>query len=174
MTAGRSPQSSATLFHKGSRGSDLKNGRRASTTIDNVLAAVDDFHTRIALAVTPARRERAVRRTAPKALDERRVRRYLREVENGVRTARPVGRRARAGVAATNGPLNTFQFEPTLPVWSNLSCEFRQVLGILGILASPRAPPLVARARSNRSWPADRDADAGRITVSPRRERRRC
>ncbi|GAA3507798.1 integrase/recombinase XerC [Streptosporangium album] len=59
----------------------LKNGRRAATTIDNVLAAVDDFHARSALAVTPARRERAQRRTASKALDERQVRRYLREVE---------------------------------------------------------------------------------------------
>ncbi|GAA3507520.1 integrase/recombinase XerC [Streptosporangium album] len=59
----------------------LKNGRRASTTIDNVLAAIDDFHARRALAVTAARRERAQRRTAPKALNERRARRYLREVE---------------------------------------------------------------------------------------------
>ncbi|WP_326640327.1 tyrosine-type recombinase/integrase [Streptosporangium sp. NBC_01755] len=64
----------------------LKNGRRAPITIDNVLAAVDDFHARAALAVTPARRERAVRRTAPKALDERRVRRYLREVEKNAST----------------------------------------------------------------------------------------
>jgi integrase/recombinase XerC len=59
----------------------LKDGRRAPTTIDNVLAAVDDFHARRALAVTAARRERAQRRAAPKALNEHRARRYLREVD---------------------------------------------------------------------------------------------
>ncbi|GAT67024.1 phage integrase [Planomonospora sphaerica] len=59
----------------------LKNGRRAPTTIDNVLAAVDDFYARTGLGTTGTRRERARRRTAPKALDERRIRRYLREVE---------------------------------------------------------------------------------------------
>ncbi|RCG28653.1 site-specific integrase [Sphaerisporangium album] len=59
----------------------LKNGRRAATTIDNVLAAADDFHARRGLAAVQAGRERARRRTAPKALDEDEIRRYLRRVE---------------------------------------------------------------------------------------------
>ncbi|GHE27106.1 hypothetical protein GCM10017673_31430 [Streptosporangium violaceochromogenes] len=59
----------------------LKDNHRASATIDNVLAAVDDFHARRGLASAQAHRERVQRRTAPKALDEHRIRRYLRQVE---------------------------------------------------------------------------------------------
>ncbi|MFI6496431.1 tyrosine recombinase XerC [Nonomuraea typhae] len=64
----------------------LKNGRTAPTTIDNVLSAVDDFYQRHGLGRTGAQRERYQPSTAPKALDERETRRYLREVERSANT----------------------------------------------------------------------------------------
>lgn len=60
----------------------LKAVRRARpSTINGALAAVDDFYTRLGLGPAEAKRETATRRTAPKALNEREVRRYLRVVE---------------------------------------------------------------------------------------------
>lgn len=50
------------------------------TTINNTLAALDDFYTRRGLGPATARREPLARR-APRALDERAARRYLREAE---------------------------------------------------------------------------------------------
>ncbi|MER7130567.1 tyrosine-type recombinase/integrase [Streptosporangium saharense] len=63
----------------------LKNDHRAPATIDNALAAVDDFHARRGLNATQVRRERAWRRTTPKALGEHRIRRYLSQVETASR-----------------------------------------------------------------------------------------
>jgi len=51
-------------------------------TINNTLAAVDDFYTRRGLGPAIARREQLPRR-APKALGHREVLRYLRAVEHG-------------------------------------------------------------------------------------------
>ncbi len=59
----------------------LKNGRRAPNTIDTYLSAIDDFYTRRGLGKPPTRRERDSRRTAPRALDARRTRRYVRHVQ---------------------------------------------------------------------------------------------
>ncbi|GGO71843.1 tyrosine-type recombinase/integrase [Nonomuraea cavernae] len=59
----------------------LKNGRRAPNTIDTYLSAIDDFYTRRGLGKPQARRERDARRTAPRALDSRRARRYVRHVQ---------------------------------------------------------------------------------------------
>jgi integrase/recombinase XerC len=59
----------------------LKNGRRASNTIDAYLSAIDDFYARRGLGKPQARRERDARRTAPRALDSRRARRYVRHVQ---------------------------------------------------------------------------------------------
>ncbi|GAA2395591.1 hypothetical protein GCM10010404_61480 [Nonomuraea africana] len=59
----------------------LKNGRRAPNTIDTYLSAIDDFHARRGLGKPQARRERDSRRTAPRTLDERRARRYVRHVQ---------------------------------------------------------------------------------------------
>lgn len=60
----------------------LKRDRRTATsTINNHLAALDDFHTRLGLGTAAVRREDVTRRTAPRALDARQARRYLREVE---------------------------------------------------------------------------------------------
>ncbi|MGV9775407.1 tyrosine-type recombinase/integrase [Streptosporangium sp. NPDC003464] len=59
----------------------LKNGRRAPNTIDTYLSAIDDFYARRGLGKPQARRERDTRRTAPRALDERRARRYVRHVQ---------------------------------------------------------------------------------------------
>ncbi|MEQ4722613.1 tyrosine-type recombinase/integrase [Nonomuraea sp. B19D2] len=59
----------------------LKNGRRAPNTIDTYLSAIDDFYTRRGLGKPHARRERDTRRTAPRALDARRTRRYIRHVQ---------------------------------------------------------------------------------------------
>ncbi|MFB4274563.1 tyrosine-type recombinase/integrase [Nonomuraea sp. MTCD27] len=59
----------------------LKNGRRAPNTIDTYLSAIDDFYARRGLGKPQARRERDARRTAPRALDERRTRRYIRHVQ---------------------------------------------------------------------------------------------
>lgn len=56
--------------------------RAATTTINNHLAALDDFHTRLGLGNAAIRREDVTRRTAPRALDARQARRYLREVEH--------------------------------------------------------------------------------------------
>jgi site-specific recombinase XerD len=58
----------------------LKNSKAASTTIGNVLAAVDDFHARSGLGATDTRRERASRRTAPRPWMSAGPA-YLREVE---------------------------------------------------------------------------------------------
>lgn len=51
-----------------------------ATTINNTLAAVDDFYTRRGLGPAKAARE-DVRRTAPRALDEKDSRRWLRALE---------------------------------------------------------------------------------------------
>lgn len=59
----------------------LKNGRRAPNTIDSYLSALDDFYARRSLGKPQARRERDARRTAPRALDARRARRYIRHVQ---------------------------------------------------------------------------------------------
>lgn len=58
-----------------------RQARAATTTINNHLAALDDFHTRLGLGAAAIRREDVNRRTAPRALDARQARRYLREVE---------------------------------------------------------------------------------------------
>lgn len=55
--------------------------RHRATTINNTLAAVDDFYTRRGLGPARARRE-ALPRRAPKALTERQVVGYLRAVEH--------------------------------------------------------------------------------------------
>jgi site-specific recombinase XerD len=55
--------------------------RHRPTTINNTLAAVDDFYTRRGLGPAHARRE-ALPRRAPKALTERQVVHYLRAVEH--------------------------------------------------------------------------------------------
>ncbi|MEO3812263.1 site-specific integrase [Sphaerisporangium sp. B11E5] len=59
----------------------LKDGRRAPTTIDTYLSAIDDFYARRGLGSPRARRERDSRRTAPRALDARRARRYVAHVQ---------------------------------------------------------------------------------------------
>ncbi|MEU6789945.1 tyrosine-type recombinase/integrase [Nonomuraea angiospora] len=59
----------------------LKNGRRAPNTIDTYLSAIDDFYTRRGLGKPQAHRERDTRHTAPRALDTRRTRRYIRHVQ---------------------------------------------------------------------------------------------
>ncbi|SEN72492.1 hypothetical protein [Nonomuraea pusilla] len=59
----------------------LRNGRRAPNTIDAYLSAIDDFYTRRNLGMPQTRRERDARRTAFRALDARRTRRYLRHVQ---------------------------------------------------------------------------------------------
>lgn len=59
----------------------LKNGRRAPNTIDTYLSAIDDFYARRGLGKPRARRERDTRRTAPRALDAPRARRYIRHVQ---------------------------------------------------------------------------------------------
>jgi site-specific recombinase XerD len=56
-------------------------GRQAPATINNTLAAVDDFYVRRGLGAAAARREVLPRR-APKALGGREVVRYLRAVEH--------------------------------------------------------------------------------------------
>jgi len=55
--------------------------RLRPTTINNTLAAIDDFYTRRGLGPATARRE-ALPRRAPKALSSKEVVRYLREVEH--------------------------------------------------------------------------------------------
>lgn len=55
--------------------------RHRPTTINNTLAAIDDFYTRRGLGPATARRE-PLPRHAPKALDHRDVLRYLRAVEH--------------------------------------------------------------------------------------------
>lgn len=56
-------------------------GRLRPATINNTLAAIDDFYTRRGLGPAAARRE-ALPRRAPKALSQREVVRYLRVVEH--------------------------------------------------------------------------------------------
>jgi site-specific recombinase XerD len=56
-------------------------GRLRPATINNTLAAIDDFYTRRGLGPATARRE-ALPRRAPKALSNREVVRYLRAVEH--------------------------------------------------------------------------------------------
>lgn len=53
----------------------------APSTINNALAAVDDFFARRGQGAAAARREELPRRDAPRALSEREARRYLRAVE---------------------------------------------------------------------------------------------
>lgn len=48
---------------------------------DTYLSAIDDFYARRGLGKPQARRERDSRRTAPRALDARRARRYVRHVQ---------------------------------------------------------------------------------------------
>jgi len=55
--------------------------RRQPATINNTLAAIDDFYTRRGLGAATARRE-ALPRRAPQALGHREVLRYLRAVEH--------------------------------------------------------------------------------------------
>ncbi len=59
----------------------LKNSRRAPNTIDTYLSAIDDFYARRGLGKPQTHRERDTRRTAPRALDARRARRYIRHVQ---------------------------------------------------------------------------------------------
>jgi integrase/recombinase XerC len=59
----------------------LKRRRARPATINNVLAALDDFYRRGGLGPAQARREDIARRSAPRALDARQARRYLRIVE---------------------------------------------------------------------------------------------
>ncbi|MEV5891856.1 tyrosine-type recombinase/integrase [Nonomuraea fuscirosea] len=59
----------------------LKNSRRAPNTIDSYLSAIDDFYARRGLGKTQAPRERDARHPAPRALDARRARRYIRHVQ---------------------------------------------------------------------------------------------
>jgi site-specific recombinase XerD len=56
--------------------------KAAPTTINNTLAALDDFFVRRGLGAADARREDLQQRDAPKALGEREMRRYLRAVEH--------------------------------------------------------------------------------------------
>jgi integrase/recombinase XerC len=60
----------------------LKNGRRAPNTIDTYLSALDDLYSRRGMGKPQARRERDSHPTAPRALDERRARRYVRHVQH--------------------------------------------------------------------------------------------
>lgn len=65
----------------------LKTMRRAApATINNTLAALDDFFTRRGLGPATARREDLPAARAPRALEEREARRYLRAVETGAST----------------------------------------------------------------------------------------
>ncbi|MFD2355880.1 tyrosine recombinase XerC [Nonomuraea ferruginea] len=59
----------------------LKSGRRAPNTIDTYLSAIDDFYSRRNLGKPQAPRERDSLRTAPRALDTRRTRRYIHHVQ---------------------------------------------------------------------------------------------
>ncbi|MFI7106029.1 tyrosine-type recombinase/integrase [Nonomuraea sp. NPDC050227] len=59
----------------------LKDGRRAPNTIDAYLSAIDDFYARRGLGKPQTQRERDSRRTAPRVLDARRARRYVRHVQ---------------------------------------------------------------------------------------------
>lgn len=60
----------------------LKAVRKAQpSTINGTLAALDDFYQRRGLGAAAARREDLPQQTAPRALDERETRRYLRWVE---------------------------------------------------------------------------------------------
>lgn len=58
----------------------LKSAHRAPTTIDTYLSALDDFYARRGVGKPRARRERDVRRPAPRTLDAPGVRRYLAQV----------------------------------------------------------------------------------------------
>src|SRR5664279_4070014 len=60
--------------------------KAAPTTINNHLAALDDFHTRRGLGTAAARREDLPRRSAPKALSNRDALRWLRTVEKDPNT----------------------------------------------------------------------------------------
>jgi integrase/recombinase XerC len=55
--------------------------KAAPTTINNVLAAIDDFYTRQGLGPAAARREDPPPRVAPRALNAKQARRFLRAVE---------------------------------------------------------------------------------------------
>lgn len=55
--------------------------KAAPSTINNTLAALDDFYTRRGLGPAGARREDPPARTAPRALDSQQARRFLRVVE---------------------------------------------------------------------------------------------
>ncbi|MFF4989773.1 tyrosine-type recombinase/integrase [Streptosporangium saharense] len=59
----------------------LKNSRRAPNTIDTYLSAIDDFYARRGLGRPQAHRERDAARAAPRTLDARRARRYIRHVQ---------------------------------------------------------------------------------------------
>jgi integrase/recombinase XerC len=56
-------------------------GKAAPTTINNTLAAIDDFYTRRGIGPAAARREDAPPRDAPRALSNQQARRFLRMVE---------------------------------------------------------------------------------------------
>jgi integrase/recombinase XerC len=56
-------------------------GRASPATINNTLAALDDFYVRRGLGAAAVRREDLPQRDAPRALGEREARRYLRAVE---------------------------------------------------------------------------------------------
>jgi integrase/recombinase XerC len=61
---------------------DLKVVRKAAaTTINNALAAIDDFYTRWGLGPAAARREDPLPRDAPRALSNQQARRFLRMVD---------------------------------------------------------------------------------------------
>ena len=61
---------------------DLKVVRKAAaTTINNTVAAIDDFYTRKGLGPAAARREDPPPRDAPRALSNQQARRFLRMVE---------------------------------------------------------------------------------------------
>ncbi|ONF73969.1 tyrosine-type recombinase/integrase [Amycolatopsis keratiniphila] len=64
-----------------------RGGRRSPATLNNVLAALDDFHTRRGLGRASARREHVKRRRAPRSMNDRQALRYLRAAEARERTA---------------------------------------------------------------------------------------
>ena len=156
----------------------LKNGRREPATINNYLAAIDDFYLRRGMGKANAAGEKVTRRTRPKSLPEPELRRYLRAVETaeslrdrvvallpyyaGARIGEVVGLdrddvmiSARKGVLRLDGKGGKVRY---VPIKTQLREPLLQLLETVPALDLPGGGPLIRNIRGDRL--SDRSARA--------------
>ncbi|MGH9061346.1 MAG: tyrosine-type recombinase/integrase, partial [Acidimicrobiales bacterium] len=119
------------------------NRRRSPATINNVLAALDDFHTRRGLGRAVVRRENVVRRRAPRSLDDRQSRRYLRAAEQRERA-----KAATSGLGRARGIRDRLLAE--LPYQAGLRASEVAALDLTDVRMSARKGRLVVNGKGDK------------------------